>query len=511
MKMRKTVAVFLSVLCLTTAFASCGKDDKKPPVDVQTAADIALKKAKEQLSDSKQANLDFKMNLAGKDAEETEKTELLNVDGDVSVYALENSMAWGAELSYEGEETTDKLFASNSGVGRLNAEIGVYETVDMIPVTANSFEKVFEQTSNGLFGSLMEKGEFWAEFADSFDEHAEKQENVLTLSLESKNDGFFKELLTEFASANATVTESELRATLVLDKGLGIVDFKAVGNFKAEVTDKQASVFGREVDFKDSLEGELSWDFSEFSKTPVTDVPSVETIVYPLYSHSYTITVGGATANSVEWSLKRNDDGSFSYVAEVDIVSGENTHVYTFTAPTQNNEPQSLVMKLESYTCNGNAFLSEQMKAEYATATLELRFSGSAIDFSSFTFKDLLTEYTQICVVKWTPLVSRSRAKVTKFTFDIEEKDNGLVYVIELNMKWRDTKWTYVLEGNAVAGKATSVEFRIRDYARSDSEGAYDITDFVESERSGVVTFNWETKEANFKAFKMPSTWSGGY
>ena len=35
MKMRKTVAVFLSVLCLTTAFASCGKDDKKPPVDVE--------------------------------------------------------------------------------------------------------------------------------------------------------------------------------------------------------------------------------------------------------------------------------------------------------------------------------------------------------------------------------------------------------------------------------------------------------------------------------------------
>ncbi len=511
MKMRKTVAVFLSVLCLTTAFASCGKEEKKPPAEVQTAADIALKKAGEQLANAKQAKLGFDMKLAGKNEEETEKVDLVDVNGDVTVYALENSLAWGAQVAYAGEETVDNLFASNSGVGRLNDSLGIYETLDMMPVTVNGFKKAFEQTAKGLFGSLMEEGDFWTEFADSFDEYAETESNVLTLSVELKNDGFFKDLLTEFASANATVTESELRATLLLSKGVGILDFKADGTFKAEITDKEANVFGRDIDFKDTLEGSISWDFSEFLETPVTDLPSVETIVYPLYSHSYTIAVGGATANGVEWSLKRNDDGDFSYVAEVSLENGDNTHVYTFTAPTQNTAPESLIMELESYTCNGNAFLSEQMKAEYANTTLEMSFSGSAIDFSSFTFKNLLTEYTQICVVEWTPIVSRSKAKVTSFTFEIKETENALLYVIELNMKWRDTKWTYVLEGNAVAGKATSVEFHIRDYARSDAEGTYDITDFETEERSGIVTFNWETKEANFKAFKMPSTWSGGY
>jgi hypothetical protein len=156
MKIRKAVALILSAICMSSVFVSCGDKKDDLNLDGQTAADVALKKVERQLNAAKQAKIDFGMKIVGKDADEEAETDIVDVDGDVTVYALDNSLAWGAELLYAGEQTPDKLFASNSGVGRLVEEAAAYETVDMLPVTATSLYNAFESSVIGSFGSIIE-------------------------------------------------------------------------------------------------------------------------------------------------------------------------------------------------------------------------------------------------------------------------------------------------------------------------------------------------------------------
>lgn len=402
MKKRKILALILSTLLVGSAFVSCGKKDESPELSGQTAADIALKKVEQQLSSSKQAKLNFAMEMKGKNEGDETDTSIVDVDGDVTVYVLENSLAWGAELLYAGENKADKLFASNSGVGRLVEDVDAYETVDMLPITATTLGNAFEETVSTLFGSIItsDADTFKENFSAAITANAVREKSKMTLSVTVSDKSFAESVLSGFMSEGAVVSESSMVATIVLDKDKGIVDFGVSGGFSATVTDKEGKCFGRNVQFTDSVTVSYAWDFTSFSTTSATNLPQVESTVFPIYGET------------------------------------------------------------------------------------------------------------------WTPLVHRSKSKVTSFIFKLDRVNGQLYYLVEMKLKYRDTKWTYVLEAPAATEKVDSLTFRIRDYLREDAEknSPYDMDyDFKKSELTQVVTFNWETKEANFKAFKMPRTWTGGY
>lgn len=399
MNLRKTVALILGALCMSSAFVACDKKDNTPSLGRLPSA-LALKKAERQLSEAKQASVSVALDINGKNTGDLEDTAILGMDGDVTVYALENSLAWGAELAYDGEQKTDKLFSSNSGVGRYLEDVDTYESVEILPITAPTLNKAFEETSIALFDSILESKEdtFRNNFILTINNKAFRDKNTFVLSTTLEDKSFAENMMTGFLSDGAVVSESSMTARLVLDKDRGLLGFSVTGRFTAEIADKNGNCFGRNVQFTDEVNVEYSWDLVGLSKEEATNLPQVDSMVYPMYS--------------------------------------------------------------------------------------EL----------------------------WTPIVSRSKATVSSFVFKLDRVGGQLYYVVELKLKYRDTKWTFVLESPASLTRVSELNFRIRDYLRTDSEGTYDAEyDFVEEELSGVVKFNWNTKEANFKAFKMPATWTGGY
>lgn len=398
--MRKLVALILSIACVGTTFVSCNKDDN-PSLSGQTIADKALKKATQQLAAAKQSFFDFGMEITGKDAGEETARELVSVDGDVSLYALEDSLAWGAEFHYD-ENTTDKLFASNTGVGRYVENLDTYESVEMLPITANTFQKAFEETALSLFDPILETTEdsFRENLSMTIMKNAVREDNLLTLTYEITDKAYAEDLLLGFMCEGAVITQSSFVATLVLDKEKGIEDFNLAGGFSAEITDKTAKCFGRNVQLADGIDVSFAWDLTGFSKQEPTNLPQVESMVFPLYSED------------------------------------------------------------------------------------------------------------------WLPVFFRSKAKVLSFTFTLERIDGELYYVIEARLRYHSTYWQYEFVAPASTTRVSEVEFRLRDYMRKEGEreAPYEITDdFESSELVQTVTFNWTTKEANFKAFNMYANWTGGY
>lgn len=275
MKIKRAIVCLLAAVTFLLPCAACAKEDdskKDTPFVGQTFADIALKKAAENLTNAKTAECTFSCVLDGKDETDENWTTLQNIDGEIIVTAEDTGLAYAANLSY-GENDRDTLLYSDGNTGRYDVESMRYEEVSGITLAEENFLTAFESIVRAAFSDvLIEKDNFFDGFSAACSEHGKRVDDTLSVTNELSNIRFYESIFENFAFEGEIATGT-IGTSIVLHKKQGVESLDCTGEFSIKPNGKSAEIFGREIEWKENVRGRFSIEFSSLSEKKEEIVP----------------------------------------------------------------------------------------------------------------------------------------------------------------------------------------------------------------------------------------------